>query len=325
MNELDMTGGGRDAGELDALRDLRADIPPMDQSVRNDIRANLFTLTDDAPMPKRAPRARKERRAVLPIAAAVLLTVGIGVGVAVVRDTGGASSGVQSGTDPRVGPHKWIYTRSLFASGGSMSTWYKGVNPSALSRQEDWRRVDGEGKAFYNRSGKLSFFWTTAGVSHKGRATLIYAGGGPLYSFANYDRLPTDTEALLHRLTTDRYRNQVGPTNPVDAFDRVEDMLQDPLPPRLAKALYRVLHRIPGVVVRPRLTDAAGRRGDGFSFTDGGDRKTVIIDPVSFRLMGTSEDAVTDFRNAGDLVRKGTLLERSAVIECKIVNKAGQR
>ncbi|WP_026413512.1 CU044_5270 family protein [Actinomadura oligospora] len=338
MNDVHALHDPEASRELDVLRGLRGDMPPMDESVRDGIRANLLTLADDDAMPlgaPRVPRTRKERRAVLPIAAAVLLTVGIGAGIAVVRDTGGGHSGVQAGTYRTPGMHQWVYTRTFQAAGFDMNTWYKGVDPATSETSEMWRRVDGQGQASLDRNGKLS----VRVIDSKAK------GGVPLVMpteltnrIAEYEKFPTDPDALLRRLTTKQKLRPVKRTIPGNGsfsiiggsgptgFEAVREMLRYPLPPGLQKALYQVLPRIPGVVVRPGITDFAGRRGVGFSFTtQGGDRNTLIIDPVTYRYLGIVEDAVADYRSGGSLVRKGTLLLSDAVVECKIVNEAGQR
>ncbi|MFC5185702.1 hypothetical protein [Actinomadura harenae] len=311
--------------DLDTLRDLRRDPPPMDASVRDGIRANLLTLTDGAPEPARAPRAGMPRRAVLPIAAAALLIVGIGVGAAVVRDTGGASGGIQAASYHRPGPHQWIYVKRTLARGSSMSTWNKGVILTVRAGQEEWYRVDGQAVATIDQpGGRLHVSKSIGKAQDTGPAVLDGAYRSP-YSFANYGDLPRTPDALLRHLSGTWDPSRIPPQVSENVFVLVTRMLRDPLPLPLRQELFELLPRIPGVVVRPGLTDLAGRRGDGFSFTDGGERQTLIIEPGSFRLLGTGRDSVADHRVAGGLVKKGTVLESTAVLECKVVDEAGRR
>lgn len=344
MNELD---------ELDALRDLRGGMPPMDPAVRDGIRANLLALADGdasetppaldgssrAPRVRdaqeadgllvltgdRTPRARRTRRAVLPIAAAVLLTVGIGVGVAAVRETGGTPGGVQAEKYRTPGMHQWVYTRTYQSAGFNMNTWYNGVSRIKGETGEFWSRVDGGGYASIGVKGNLEVSIFDQGSNG---STVLHSMTPPKRTnrIAGYERLPTDPEALYRSLRVVTLPQKPALVIDANVFESAQEMLQVPLPPGLRTALYRMLPLVKEVVVRPGITDFAGRRGDGFSITtNGGDRKTVIIDPVTHRLLGTAEDAVADYRSGRDLVKKGTLLFSKAVIVNKIVDQAGQR
>jgi hypothetical protein len=71
-------------------------------------------------------------------------------------------------------------------------------------------------------------------------------------------------------------------------FRRISDLLISyVMPPRLTAELYRALADIPGVTVDTHAVDAAGRRGVAFAVTAVGETDKIIMNPRTFRLMGT--------------------------------------
>ncbi|MCP2336223.1 hypothetical protein [Actinomadura rupiterrae] len=321
MNELD---------ELNELKNLRAAPPEMSTQTRHEIRARLLALSEtpgDAPgvldVAGRRSGGRGTagwRRSLLPVAAAVVLTLGIGVGAAALR--GGSDGGhVQSPAYRSPRPHQWLYVHRINAGGWNMNYWWKGVDSKTTEQLDTWDRVDGLSHAYINSKGALSVM-----PPPDGRTVRVQVpAGGKAFNLTNYDKLPAEPDALLREFYAVHYPNQVGRTGPRDVFEDLTEMLQKPISPRLRSAAYQALFKIPGVAVRPGLADQIGRRGDGFSWDDGGDRETFIFDPESHRFLGGGEDATRDFSRGSVHVKKGTLLMWYSVTEYKIVDRPGQR
>lgn len=221
------------------------------------------------------------------------------------------------------GPKRWIYTRSVTAGGFDMNTWWKGVDVDSLVTTEDWRRVDGGGRAHYF-GGKLRVFPSTPDDPRKHTT-------GPLFNLGNYDTLPTAPDALLHRLSTARYPTQVGKTTAQDVFEFMDHILRDPSPPKLRSAVYRALPKVDGVTLQKNVRDAAGRPGVAFARTDQfGERTSIILDPTTYAYLGTRQDvarAHTWKPQTGKpfTTKPGTILSWYAELTQKIVAAPGAR
>ncbi len=104
-------------------------------------------------------------------------------------------------------------------------------------------------------------------------------------------------------------------------------MLADPVPSRLRATIFRLLPTLHGVTLQRDAIDVTGRKGIGFALVDDWHRKVIIVDPRSYRFLGSYDLAVRDYHRAGDAgtVKKGTYVQISAVLDSRIVDKAGRR
>ncbi|WP_069885123.1 CU044_5270 family protein [Streptomyces luteocolor] len=137
------------------------------------------------------------------------------------------------------------------------------------------------------------------------------------WSYNKVSALPTDTKALLDRIYAytdgDSSRDQ-------QAFDTISDMISEQLaPPKISAALYRAGAKIPGVVVVDHAKDAAGRPGVALARTDEqtGERREWIFDKQTYAYLGSRGIQTKQF----DDVKPGTVVERTAILTRKIVNK----
>lgn len=143
--------------------------------------------------------------------------------------------------------------------------------------------------------------------------------------------LPTDPDVLFRRLTTEITRDQDRRDTPAedrdqaqDTFDAIGELLQETLmPPKTASALYKVAAKIPGVSVDSDAVDAAGRHGIGVARDDArtGWRTAWIFDSTTLEYLGNRTYLFRDT----DMGKKGSLLDKSAVLERAVVNALRER
>ncbi|MFJ9682571.1 CU044_5270 family protein [Streptomyces sp. NPDC101194] len=143
--------------------------------------------------------------------------------------------------------------------------------------------------------------------------------------------LPTDPDALLQRLTTEIARDQDQRNTPAkdrdqaqDTFDTIGELLRETvMPPQTAAALYKAAAKIPGVTVDSDAVDAAGRHGIGVARdnTRTGDRTTWIFNSTTLEYLGERSYLIRDT----SMGEKGTLINKSAVLERAVVNTLRER
>jgi hypothetical protein len=97
------------------------------------------------------------------------------------------------------------------------------------------------------------------------------------------------------------------------------------IPPKLAAALYGVLHLLPEVRFDTG-TDLAGRTGLGFSMIlDGYDKQEIVINPTTYAYMGGMSVAIKDYTLTGTdgthYIKAGQVLGWDALLNLAIVDK----
>ncbi|QXJ23376.1 CU044_5270 family protein [Actinomadura graeca] len=332
--------------DINAIKDFRSGTAPMSAACEDTIRARLGELAaaggegPDRPGTHR-PRSR---RLVLRVGIATALTAATATGITVVQGLDGdgapAAEAAQFGdraakavegrpyVPPR--PGQWVYTKTAMAAGFDMNTWWKGVDRSRTETGEHWTRVDGEAYA-WSWKGRVRVQEFKDRPATADSPGVTYTRPEPAYSMRNYHTLPADPDALLRRLYAAHYPDQVGRTGPGSVFAMLNEMLQNPIPPRLQAAVYRALPKIPGVRLRRGVRDQTGRVGDAFAFVDGrGERTSAIIDPSTYRYLGTGAEAARDIPvhegpDGKAVARAGTLLSWHAYLTVKIVDRPGER
>lgn len=141
--------------------------------------------------------------------------------------------------------------------------------------------------------------------------------GGPVeVSYADLGSLPRDPSALVRYLGHLKLPGR-DPAR-VREFGVIQDLLTSyVMPPRLTAELYLALADISGVTVDPHAVDVAGRHGAGFRMApppgEGGAFMEIIIDPVTFHLLGTELIATAPARDFGKVLN-GTAILRMALV-----------
>ncbi|MCX4692591.1 CU044_5270 family protein [Streptomyces sp. NBC_01408] len=147
---------------------------------------------------------------------------------------------------------------------------------------------------------------------------------GPTYRFL--ETLPTDPGKLLELIYEDTRLNHgpgTGSTTGPDqqAFVAIGDLLRSvEAPPGLSAALYRAAARIPGVVLVPEATDAAGRTGVAVARVHNDERTEWIFDRESLRLLGARTVALEDSAWG----KAGTAVTSVAIVARGVTDRAGQ-
>ncbi|MFI0453479.1 CU044_5270 family protein [Actinomadura sp. 6N118] len=324
--------------ELKMVKELRRATPAMPDAVEDLVRGRLRTLATETNAPEPRPNVPRRRRTVLRLGLAGALAAAMAGGITVAQTVGGTPSAVpianaselgdraatavenQPYTPPR--PKQWIYTRSVTATGFDMNRPWKGVDLKGRESAEGWVRADGKATAEMV-DGKLQVDHDITPENDKEKT--------PSFHLGNYSKLPTEPNALLRTLYADPYVGGPGGQGHQSVFETMSWILEDPLPPKLRAAIYRALPKVSGVELRRDVVDAAGRKGAAFSRTDErGDRKSIVLDPATFRYLGTRYEVArehTDKAPNGATVtyKVGTILGWYASIDQKIVGSPGQR
>ncbi|MFE0174381.1 CU044_5270 family protein [Streptomyces sp. NPDC059002] len=141
------------------------------------------------------------------------------------------------------------------------------------------------------------------------------------WSYNKVSKLPTATDALLERIYADTNGQS---SRDQQAFDTISEMISEQIaPPKISAALYRAGAKIPGVVVVDHAKDAAGRAGIALARTDEqtGERTEWIFDKKTYEYLGSRGVQVKEV----DGVKPGTVVERTAILDRRIVNEKKSR
>ncbi|MBV9451441.1 MAG: anti-sigma factor [Streptosporangiaceae bacterium] len=157
-----------------------------------------------------------------------------------------------------------------------------------LVRQQEWQSPVST-DAFY-RASPCYIDGTPGDVPGKAAACNFqggYAPGATAYStYAGLRTLPTSAGPLLSYLATLPGPDGVSQAERRWSAANLVAQLNPVLPPGFGAALFRALARIPGTVLLPHASDAAGARGIGIARTGSGMTEELLFDPVSYQLIG---------------------------------------
>ncbi|WP_283136917.1 CU044_5270 family protein [Rhizohabitans arisaemae] len=161
-----------------------------------------------------------------------------------------------------------------------------GVRPRPGADEEAWRR-DGSPTVWRSRGRALA-------VS-PGKGRIARVGDGVAFSMAGREmtfdairRLPTEPGAL-HAWVTEAVRDTpLGASDGVVADALCGLLWSKPSPPKVRAAAYRALAELPGVRYLGESADELGRTGAAFSFTVRAERRTLIIDTASSRVLSAA-------------------------------------
>ncbi|MFC8538596.1 CU044_5270 family protein [Streptomyces sp. NPDC057249] len=219
---------------------------------------------------------------------------------------------------------QYVYVRTLQA--GSEGEFGGPMKPAEPGEREVWMTqepgpVIDEG--LIHQDG--AYYPITVGVPD-GEKPVGYPEGLNRPTYAWLASLPTDPDALLRRLAAEITTDQDARNTPADerdpdqdAFEAIGELIQETLmPPKTAAALYKAAARIPGVSVDTDAVDAAGRHGIGVARDDTrtGWRTAWIFDAETLAYLGERTYLIRDT----SMGRKGTVLNRSAVLERAVVD-----
>jgi hypothetical protein len=215
---------------------------------------------------------------------------------------------------------EWIYQRlettvSHAAPSGAMAQV-----PGSHTVREKWSRVD-MAKFASIQNGKL--------VTINGMPGAAPAGWPQAITYPYLNSLPTDPVRLLalmrHNITAS------GPTaGDSDVFGAVIDLMENypVLPSKLNAAFYGVLARL-GSVHLGHITDLAGRHVLSLYNVHQGLKTSILVNPTTYTYAGQQIVVVSDRTKSGldgSLhLKKGQLLNDTAVLVSKIVNGPGER
>ncbi|MFH7598067.1 CU044_5270 family protein [Streptomyces racemochromogenes] len=223
----------------------------------------------------------------------------------------------QSAPAPSVRDGQFLYTKTKGHSTSLSETKGGGMSAARTDESaEHWVSVDGSaGTLTRTAQGDK-----TDPAPGRDKATI----NGPTYRFL--ESLPTDPARLLEKIYADARLNHgpdSGSTTGPDqqAFVAIGDLLRAvEAPPGVSAALYRAAARIPGVVMVPEATDAAGRTGVAVARVHNGERTEWIFDKDSLRLLGERTVTLKD----SPWGTAGTPVTSVAIIGRGVTDKAGQ-
>lgn len=331
--------------DLKLIQDLRSSTPAITPESERSARAALLAaMTASAPVPRRRVLPR------LALAGGLAVTIAAGLTVAQNVDTGQGISSVAGAADlaeraaraaetepPTTGrPGQWLYLRERAAPlrrGGPAA----GVDTGRRTTSEEWTSLDGAKVAWGTGHGRTMTASAFPGLSS---ADLAPLAGHP-------ERLLAKIRAVLRSPRSavtshgDEAVAAIGPGVRVstvgDPYDPDEDLFiavarlmgYQVLGPAVRAGLFRALPRIPGVVLDPDAVDAVGRHGVAFSYGRSWIRRELILDPGTYRYLGTRgvvvRDHTVEFLDTEDHYTAGTVLEWTALMASRIVDKAGRR
>ncbi|MFJ6480621.1 MULTISPECIES: CU044_5270 family protein [unclassified Streptomyces] len=223
----------------------------------------------------------------------------------------------QAAPAPTVRDGQFLYTKTRGHSTSLSETKNGGMEAARTDESaEHWVSVDGAvGTLTRNARGT-----TTDPVRGKDKASI----NGPTYRFL--ETLPTDPDRLLEVIYADTRLNHgadsestTGPDQ--EAFVAIGDLLRTvEAPPAVSAALYRAAARIPGVVLVPEATDAAGRTGVAVARVHNGERTEWIFDKEGLRLLGERTVLLKDSAWG----KAGTPVTSVAIVDRGVTDVAGR-
>ncbi|MDA0635535.1 CU044_5270 family protein [Nonomuraea sp. MCN248] len=308
-----------------AIKEFRGSTPEMTDEAAAAARARLMTAVHEPEVAEK-PAATRARRLGRRIVVAAALALAVGGAAVVFRDQPGlapvagvaelgerAARAAEDDPAPAPGPGQWLYTKELQLAGVEAD-----VDRDRRETWERWTSVDGKRSAWY-QDGTLMF------------------QGGALFDPAELAEPPVTPAGTIARieaaiLDEDRRGPQEldGHVPPEILFRQINQFVSDQwLAPHVRAAIFRALPAIKGIEVRPDVPVADGRRGVAFSLIDTGARVSLVLDPRTFRYLGTNATRLRDWTyedtNGEKVTYRAGGVSMTAHLEAKIVNGPGQR
>ncbi|MEV5554692.1 CU044_5270 family protein [Nonomuraea wenchangensis] len=310
---------------MNELKEFRRNTPAMTDNAATAAKARLMAAIHE-PEAERKSAASGARRFGWRIAVAAALALVVGGTVVTLRDEPGmapvasvaelgerAARAAENDPTPAPGPGQWLYTKELQLTGVEGD-----VDRDQRDTWERWTSVDGKRSAWY-QGGKLMF------------------QGSAIFNPAELAKPPVTPPGVIAKikaaiLDEDRRGPQElnGHVPPVMLFMEINQLISEQwLAPEVRAALYRALPTIKGVTVTQDVPVADGRRGVAFSITEAEARSYLVLDPQTFRYLGTNstrlQDRTYEWADGSKETFKAGTVGLTAQLEATIVNQPGQR
>jgi hypothetical protein len=310
---------------MNAIKEFRRDTPAMTDEAAAAARARLMTAIHE-PGTARKQATTGARRLGWRVAVAAALALVVGGTVVTLRDQPGmapvagvaelgesAAHAAENDPTPAPDPAQWLYTKKLQLTGVEGD-----VDRDQHDTLERWTSVDGKRSAWY-QGGKLMF------------------QGSAMTNPAELAKPPVTPAGVIARikaaiLDEDRRGPQElnGHVPPAILFMEINQLMTEQwLAPDVRAALFRALPTIKGITVTQDVPVADGRRGVAFSLTDAEARSYLILDPETFRYLGTNstrlKDRTYEWADGSKETFKAGTVGLTAQLEARIVDQPGQR
>lgn len=192
-----------------------------------------------------------------------------------------ADDGIQTGGA------SYRHTRSVGAWLRGEDGGYSFLRP--LTR-EIWIGTDGSGRIMEQYQEPIFFStrdreaWDSSGSGEESWQPCFDPGGLTYDLLDAYPRDPTALRAMLVERSTSE---STGKYSAADFLEAVRAILWETVPPEdLSKAVLGAVNGQEGIEVRQGIRDRNGRPGIAFTAEDGRDRRTIILDTDTGRLLG---------------------------------------
>lgn len=299
--------------ELDLVLAIGADTPPVDEEMRDRMRARLDAVIVGDPSARVRPPAlrgprRRRRWPVVASAAAVLALFAIVVQALWPIGPGGPTAAealdeladVAAVRPPSLlAPGEYVYERS------ASSDVHEDENVSTGRRwrvvvsteREFWVAADGSGR-IVAVSGEPEFLTPADEVAWEAEGSPPLFRGGPVRDetyargelpFVDLEDLPADPERLRDMIVAREILP--GPAGHAENLRIVGDLLRETIgPPEVRAALFRATALLPEVESVGQVPDHAGRPGVAVSAEDDDASATLIFDPETSELLETRDE-----------------------------------
>lgn len=290
--------------ELELLRAARPDVPSYPAMAEEKLRAALIAAADGPGPRRRAASSTRLRWGLAGTAAGLVVAVAAAAVVqqTVVHDRTGhgprpgrttagtivnaaqvlslAADTVEARPAMHPQPNQWAYTKTMNYS--SVRGSARGTGPGGAMISEIWTRFDGTREAGRgdNPIGRDPHRLYISHLDHDADETT------PIEDYAYLAALPTDPGKLVKKLCQ-HTPPTADPTNCV--FPSAGKLLRNvALPPRLQAAFYRVLARLPHVIVKRDVVDLAGRHDlvVAEAYPQDFQSEQILLDPHTYEYRG---------------------------------------
>ncbi|WP_436757300.1 CU044_5270 family protein [Streptosporangium sp. V21-05] len=230
-------------------------------------------------------------------------------------------------TTPR--PDQWMYRKVVV----------KQPNDTENDVQEYWTRYDGTRHAFRQDGGEMDVRTHEPDPDDDDLSPREYA--------AKLADLPADPDRLLAHVRGDRHwitkpeDDPGGKEHPDERAFRVLSVYlgqEVPMSSELEAAIFRALARIEGVRTEAGVRDALGRPGIGLAYEVDApragtrrdvngqvvSRSYVILDPTTYRYLGSRVDYLQDEVLGGELIFPKGSVHATAEVAAGVVDELGQ-
>ncbi len=291
--------------ELELLRDVTSDVPPVDDLARERARKRLEASIPSAQRhsPGSRIRAKSGRGLMAAAIAAVIVVVVLVVQAALPPGPGGPTTAnatlmhlaVVASAQPVIAlePTDYGYVRSVGIvrmTGDSLVDGSRWVYTVRVIR-EVWIAADGS--AFVSERYSKPLFeseadqrvWRAAGSPPLPRRSRQSYEAGELTA-ERFDSLPRSPDELESMIRDRLLSSPPGLKGPIGVIAGL--LGESPSPPGLRRALFEVAAQLPGVTSLERAVDSSGRVGIGVAIVSRGFRTELIFAPDTSELLGVN-------------------------------------